>query len=75
MLSPPDPLAPSGVNPASAYLGHALADGPRRFDPVRRDAIWLVGATALSYPIGLALEPRFLLPVLNAAPAWWLMTR
>jgi hypothetical protein len=42
---------------------------------IRRDAAWLVGAIALSYPIGLALEPRFLLPVLNAAPAWWAMTR
>ena len=43
--------------------------------PIRRDAIWLVGAIALSYPIGLALDPMFLLPVLNAAPAWWVMTR
>lgn len=43
--------------------------------PIKRDAIWLVGAIALSYPLGLALEPRFLLPILNALPAWWLMTR
>ncbi len=43
--------------------------------PIRRDAIWLVGAIALSYPIGLALDPMFLLPFLNAAPAWWVMTR
>ena len=43
--------------------------------PIRRDAIWLVGVIALSYPIGLALGPRFLLPLLNALPAWWVMTR
>ena len=43
--------------------------------PIRRDAIWLVGAIALSYPLGLAVDPRFLLPALNALPAWWVMTR
>ena len=42
---------------------------------IRRDAILLIGAIALSYPIGLALDTWFLLPVLNAAPAWWIMTR
>ena len=42
---------------------------------IRRDAICLVGAIALSYPIGLTIEPRFLLPILNSLPAWWLMTR
>jgi hypothetical protein len=44
-------------------------------EPIRRDAVWLVGAIALSYPLGLALDPKILLPVLNAAPAWWVMTR
>jgi hypothetical protein len=43
--------------------------------PLRRDASWLVGAILLSYPIGLLLEPRFLLPVLNALPAWWIMSK
>ncbi len=43
--------------------------------PIGRDAIWLVGSIALSYPIGLAFEPRFLLPLLNALPAWWVMTK
>jgi hypothetical protein len=43
--------------------------------PIRRDAILLVGAIALSYPIGLAIDSLFLLPVLNAAPAWWIMAR
>jgi hypothetical protein len=42
---------------------------------IRRDAILLVGAIALSYPVGLALDPWFLLPVLNALPAWWIMAR
>jgi len=42
---------------------------------IRRDAIFLTGAIALSYPIGLALDPWFLLPLLNALPAWWIMTR
>ena len=42
---------------------------------IRRDAIVLVGAIALSYPIGLALDPWFLLPLLNALPAWWMMAR
>ena len=42
---------------------------------IRRDAIVLIGAIALSYPIGLALDPYFLLPLLNALPAWWIMTR
>ncbi|MEO6402393.1 MAG: hypothetical protein ABIP62_10310 [Vicinamibacteria bacterium] len=75
MLRPPDPRAPAGVNPASAHVRHAVENGSPRFDPLRRDAAWLVGGIALSYPIGLALEPRFLLPVLNAVPAWWLMAR
>jgi len=44
-------------------------------EPIRKDAIRLIGAIALSYPIGLAVDSRYLLPVLNAAPAWWLMTR
>ncbi len=43
--------------------------------PIRRDAVWLIGVIALSYPVGLAIEPRYLLPILNALPAWWLMTR
>lgn len=43
--------------------------------PIRRDAIWLVGIIALSYPVGLLVEPLYLLPALNALPAWWLMTR
>ena len=34
-----------------------------------------MAAIALSYPLGLALDPRFLLPVLNALPAWWVMAR
>ena len=42
---------------------------------IRRDAFWLVLVIALSYPLGLALEPLFLLPLLNALPAWWVMTR
>src|SRR6478735_2115469 len=42
---------------------------------IRRDALLLVGAIALSYPIGLALDPWFLLPALNALPAWWVMAR
>ena len=46
-----------------------------RAEPIRRDAVWLVCGIAISYPIGLALEPRFLLPVLNALPAWWVMAR
>lgn len=43
--------------------------------PIRRDALVLGVVIAVSYPIGLAMEPRFLLPLLNALPAWWLMTR
>jgi hypothetical protein len=43
--------------------------------PLYRDAVVLVVAIALSYPIGLAIEPRYLLPILNSVPAWWLMTR
>jgi len=43
--------------------------------PLRRDAVLLLGAIALSYPLGLALEPLYLLPLLNALPAWWLMAR
>ena len=42
---------------------------------IRREALLLVGVIVISYPIGLAIEPRFLLPVLNALPAWWLMAR
>ena len=49
--------------------------GQRESSSIGRDATWLIGAIALSYPVGMALEPRFLLPVLNAAPAWWLMSR
>lgn len=53
-----------------------MLSSPRSHAPsIRRDAIALIGAIALSYPIGLALDPYFLLPVLNAAPAWWIMTR
>ncbi len=48
---------------------------PRPSHSIRRDSILLLGAIALSYPVGLTLEPRFLLPVLNALPAWWLMAR
>ena len=44
-------------------------------EPIRRDAVWLVGVIALSYPLGLALELPFLLPILNALPAWWLMSQ
>lgn len=44
-------------------------------EPLQRDAVLLVGAIALSYPIGLAVDSRFPLPILNAAPAWWLMAR
>ncbi len=44
-------------------------------EPIRRDATLLIGAIALSYPVGLALDPWFLLPVLNALPAWWIMAR
>ena len=43
--------------------------------PIRRDAIFLIVAIALSYPIGIALDPWFLLPLLNALPAWWIMTK
>ncbi len=43
--------------------------------PIRRDAVFLVVAIALSYPIGIALDPWFLLPLLNALPAWWIMTK
>lgn len=43
--------------------------------PIRRDAIVLIVAIALSYPIGLALDPWVLLPLLNALPAWWIMTK
>jgi hypothetical protein len=43
--------------------------------PIRQDVILLVGAIGLSYPIGLAIDSLFLLPVLNAAPAWWIMAR
>lgn len=43
--------------------------------PLRRDTVWLAGVIALSYPLGLAIEPRYLLPLLNALPAWWLMAR
>ena len=42
---------------------------------IGRDAAFLVAAIVLSYPLGLAIEPRFLLPVLNAAPAWWIMSK
>ncbi len=42
---------------------------------IRRDAILLVGAIALSYPVGLTLDPWLLLPVLNALPAWWIMAK
>ena len=44
-------------------------------ESIRQDAVFLVGAIALSYPIGLAIDSWFLLPILNAAPAWWVMTR
>jgi hypothetical protein len=43
--------------------------------PIRRDALVLIVAIALSYPIGIALDPWFLLPLLNALPAWWIMTK
>jgi hypothetical protein len=43
--------------------------------PIRRDAMWLAGIIALSYPVGLAIDSLYLLPLLNALPAWWLMAR
>jgi hypothetical protein len=43
--------------------------------PIRRDALWLTGAILLSYPIGLLIDPRFVLPIVNAFPAWWIMAK
>jgi hypothetical protein len=43
--------------------------------PARRRLIGLVLMTAASYPLGLALGYRFLLPVLNTAPAYVLLVR
>lgn len=42
---------------------------------IRRDALVLVVTIAISYPMGLALDPVVALPLLNALPAWWVMTR
>lgn len=43
--------------------------------PLLPEAAALAGWIALSYPIGLALDPKFVLPLLNALPAWWVMVR
>jgi hypothetical protein len=51
---------------------------PRRIEvteSLRRDALWLVGVIAASYPLGLLISPLVALPLLNALPAWWAMTR
>lgn len=40
-----------------------------------REAALLTLAIALSYPIGLLIDPVVVLPLLNALPAWWVMTR
>lgn len=40
---------------------------------MKRELAWLVAATAVSYPVGLALGQAWLLPLLNAAPAYALM--
>jgi hypothetical protein len=42
---------------------------------VRKEWALLVVATLVSSPLGLALGSRFLLPLLNTAPAWWVMVR
>jgi hypothetical protein len=42
---------------------------------VRREWALLVLGTLVSYPLGLVLGSRWLLPVLNTAPAWWVMAR
>lgn len=39
------------------------------------EAAILVLLIAASYPIGLAIDPMVGLPLLNALPAWWFMTR
>jgi hypothetical protein len=41
----------------------------------RKEWAVLVLATLISYPLGLLVGSRFLLPVLNTAPAWWVMVR
>lgn len=40
-----------------------------------RPLLVLVALTATSYPLGLLLGSRWLLPVLNTAPAYWLMAQ
>jgi hypothetical protein len=40
-----------------------------------RDGALLTLAIAASYPIGLSIDPVVALPLLNALPAWWVMTR
>jgi hypothetical protein len=42
---------------------------------VRREWALLVLGTLVSYPLGLVLGSRWLLPVLNTAPAWCVMAR
>jgi len=42
---------------------------------VRKEWAVLVVATLVSYPLGLLLGSRWLLPVLNTVPAWWVMVR
>jgi len=44
-------------------------------EPIRRAALKLVAWIAVSYPIGLLIDARVVLPLLNALPAWWLMAR
>jgi hypothetical protein len=41
----------------------------------RREWALLVVGTLASYPLGLVLGSRWLLPLLNTAPAWWVMVR
>lgn len=40
-----------------------------------RESAILVALIALSYPIGLAVDPLIVLPLANALPAWWFMAR
>ena len=39
------------------------------------EAAILVLLIAVSYPVGLAVDPMVVLPLLNALPAWWFMAR
>jgi len=64
----PDPFAP-GSPERAAVLSAGRGAAAMRF-PMRNDLIVLILATIVSYPLGLALKQPWLLPVLNALPAY-----